>query len=194
MIVSLPLIWSVQQIWFYTKSNDYKMAQKNIIRWFVLTCLVVLYSCNIPQNKKAEEKQTPAEEQSTEKPVLEKLVKFEHKEFKTCESLVTEILKTSPRYKEITKGLDKAVIKNGGSSFGIHLEGTPYPGEGNNQNYSKTYDFTIYEVYPDRQLNTARFSFNPATKKLYEYDIVNEKLIAIDFDRNLLKQYGTVCK
>ena len=115
-------------------------------------------------------------------------------EVNPCESMAREILLTSPRYKELTKGLNKRILENGGSSFGINLEGSPLPSREKKQVYSKSYDFTLYEMYPDRQLNTSRFSFNPDNNQLYEYDVVNGQFKVIAFDRNLLTKNKTNCK
>jgi hypothetical protein len=59
---------------------------------------------------------------------------------------------------------------------------------------SQTYEFTVYEVYTDRELNTARFSFNPNSRQLYEYDEIRNLLKPIEFDRKLLKKYDALCK
>jgi len=110
-----------------------------------------------------------------------------------CEKFIVEILKTTSRYKQITKGLNKAVVKNGGQFFGVRLEGSPDPKRNTTCGYSKTFDFIIYEMYPDRQLNTARFSFDPNKKQLYEYDINNDKLKLLEFDAKLLPKYDSLC-
>ena len=112
----------------------------------------------------------------------------------TRESVVEEILKTSPRYKQLTEGLYEVVIKNGGTSIGINLEGSPNPNLVKTVTYSKTYDFTLYEMYTERRMNTSRFSFNPENKQLYEYDAVNEELNPIDFDKNLLIKFESFNK
>ena len=105
------------------------------------------------------------------------------------ESIAQEILTTSPRYKELTKGLYDVVIKNGGSSIGISLEGSPDTQNNKGGSYSTTYDFTLFEMYTERRMNTTRFSFNPEKKQLYEYDAVNDELNPIDFDKNLLIEF-----
>jgi hypothetical protein len=110
-------------------------------------------------------------------------------ELQAIENIVKEILITSKRYKQITKGLNKQIIKNGGLSFEIIMEKSPDQSMSDEYRYSKTYDFTLYEMYPDRRLGTARFSFNPHNKQLYEYDAVNDMLIPIEFDKNLLIKY-----
>jgi hypothetical protein len=108
--------------------------------------------------------------------------------------LVELVLTTSPRYIEVTKGLKDKVVKNGGIDFGVNLESSPEQGNGKKGLYSNTYDFTIYETYKERQLNTSRFSFNPENKQLYEYDILNDSLVPIEFDRTLLPKYDSLNK
>ncbi|RPH31866.1 MAG: hypothetical protein EHM93_11810 [Bacteroidales bacterium] len=110
------------------------------------------------------------------------------------ESIIQEIITTSPRYKELTKGLYDVVIKNGGSSIGISLEGSPDAKKDKVISYSKTYDFTLYEMYTERKMNTTRFSFSPEKKQLYEYDAVNDTLKPIDFDKNLLIKFESFNK
>jgi hypothetical protein len=108
------------------------------------------------------------------------------------ESIAQEILTTSPRYKELTKGLYDVVIKNGGSSIGISLEGSPDSKNDKSIKYSKTYDFALYEMYTERKMSTTRFSFSPEKKQLYEYDAVNEELNPIEFDKNLLIKFEEI--
>ena len=60
--------------------------------------------------------------------------------------------------------------------------------------FSDTYDFNLHETYPDRMLVFARFTFNPTDRQLYEYDVVADKLNAIDFDRNLLLEFNHICE
>jgi len=156
--------------------------------------ILAAIACNNQQSKKADDSGSLVSKPTSEKPIQKKIVKSKQKDSTPCENLVKEILITSARYKQLTKGLDKAVVKNGGLYFGIRLEGSPNPGHGKAWSYSKTYDFTIYEMYTDRQLNTARFSFSPDNKQLYEHDEVQDKLIPMEFDRNLLVKYETLCK
>jgi hypothetical protein len=156
--------------------------------------VMAAFACNNQQSKRAEVDSTAVRKPPSEKSIIKKTDKAEHKELKLCDSIVTEILTTSPRYNKLTKGLYKAVVKNGGLSFGISLEGSPNPRQDKSWSYSKTYDFTLYEMYTDRKLNTARFSFNPNNKQLYEYDAVHDQLKPIEFDRNLLLKYDALCK
>jgi hypothetical protein len=156
--------------------------------------MLAVFACNNQQSKKADDNSSAVSKPASEKPIRKKTEKTGQKDIKPCENLVKEILTTSARYKQLTKGLNKAVIKNGGLYFGVNLEGSPNRGQDKAWSYSKTYDFTIYEMYTDRQLNTARFSFNPENKQLYEYDAVHDQLKPIEFDRNLLPKYETLCK
>jgi len=168
--------------------------------------MLVALTCNNQRREKAKDSNSAVKTQTSEKLIskkidkidekliIKKLVKSVQKEFNPCENIVAEILTTSPRYKQLTKGLYEAIVKNGGLSFGISLEGSPNPRQDKAWSYSKTYDFTVYEMYTDRQLNTARFTFNPNNKQLYEYDAVHDRLIPIEFDRNLLLKYEALCK
>ena len=113
---------------------------------------------------------------------------------KTCVDVVTQILLTSPTYLERTKGLNFAVVKNGGTSYGITLEGSPHFEKDNAQNYSKTYDFNLHETYPDRMTVIERFSFNPDDRQLYINDVIADKLIPIDFVRSLPLKFDEICK
>jgi len=167
-----------------------KIIRITIIVFFILAA----FACHNQQSKKAEGNAIATGKPTSEKSINKKTNKTEIKEFKPCEYLVTEILTTSPRYKQLTKGLNEAVVKNGGLSFGISLVGSPNLRHDKAWRYSKTYDFTVYEMYTDRQLNTARFSFNPNDKQLYEYDAVHDQLKPIEFDRSLLLKYEEVCK
>lgn len=163
---------------------------RNII--FVFTILAVVGCKNKPVKK-------DFENQGTKKilpkniAVAKPLKKTEQIELIPCKYIVKEILTTSPRYRQLTKGLNEAVIKNGGLSFGVNLEGSPNPKQDTVCCYSSNYDFTIFESYTDRQLSTARFSFNPDNKQLYEYDAVHDKLKPIEFDKRLLAKYNASC-
>jgi hypothetical protein len=139
--------------------------------------LLFIIACNNQQNKKPENTKINNSE------------KLEPKELKPCKYMVTLILITSPRYKELTRGLNKAVKNNGGLYFGVRLEGSPNPQSDKASKYSETYDFVVFEMYADRELNTARFVFNPDNEKLYEYDAVEDQLKRISFDLKLLPEY-----
>ena len=111
----------------------------------------------------------------------------------TCIDVVTQILLTSPTYLEKTRGLYDAVLKNGGTSIGTTLEGSPYPEKDKAQEYSKTYDFNLHETYPDRMTVIERFRFNPQDKRLYLINAIEDKLIPIEFDRSLLLKFNDLC-
>jgi hypothetical protein len=160
----------------------------------IVFSVMLVFACNNQQSKKAGSDSTTFDKPKTESYIIKKTDRTEQNEFIKCDSIVKEIVTTSQRYKKLTNGLNKAVVKNGGLSFGIRLESSPNPRQDRSWSYSKTYDFTIYEVYTDRELNTARFSFNPNNKQLYEYDEVHDQLKPIEFDRNLLSKYEALCK
>jgi len=152
------------------------------------------FACNNQQSNEAEGKATDIKESPQEKPTVKTVEIAKVKDQKLCESMVREILITSPRYKQLTKGLYHAVVKNGGQSFGLSLESSPNPKQDNAYSYSKTYNYRVFETYPDRQLNTVRFSFNPSSNKLSEYDEVHNQLKAIMYDTVLLVKYNALCK
>jgi len=109
-----------------------------------------------------------------------------------CKDVALEILTTSPRFEALTKGLHETIVKNGGTGFGMTLEGSP-EAEKDALDYSPTYDFSLHENYPDRDVVVARFTFNPAEQQLYEFDAITDKLNPIDFDKNLLEKLKQVC-
>jgi hypothetical protein len=159
---------------------------------FILIILVA-FACDNPKNKKSENETSIVVKTLPEKSNIRKSDKTEIKEIKSCKYIVREILTTSPRYLILTKDLTSEVVKNGGLSFGISLEGSPNPKQDTAMSYSRTYDYTLYEMYPERQLNTTRFKFNPNNKQLYEYDAVHDQLLRIEFDKNLLLQFNMNC-
>jgi hypothetical protein len=168
-----------------------KTIKRNLIFFFLLTIL----ACNHQAGKSKKDHTDNVEKNKidqsittkTDKTKAIKPVRPEQKESKLYDSVATAILTTSPRYIELTKGLTKAVVKNGGSYFGLSLEDSPNPIADKAGCYSETYDYTVYEIYPDRRLNTARFSFDPNKNQLYEYNTVNDQLLPIAFDSSLLK-------
>jgi hypothetical protein len=97
-----------------------------------------------------------------------------------------KIVETSPRCKQLTKGLYERIVKNDGTSYGVMLESSPNPKTDPSQEYSKIYNFNLHESYTDRMPVIARFVFDPKKQQLYEDDMVNAQLIAIPFDKKLL--------
>jgi hypothetical protein len=163
---------------------------KPIILAAVAISIFVAFACNNQNNKKENREDTISRKHN--KLIISNYGKAEQFNKNTREKIIKEIVTTSPRFKQLTKGLNDAVVKNGGQFFGISLEGSPNPKTDRIWSYSKTYDFTLYEMYEERQLNTARFSFDPVNKQLYEYDAVKDKLMKIDFDRSLLLEYNAL--
>lgn len=111
-----------------------------------------------------------------------------------CLDIVIKILTTSPAYLEMTKGLYETVVKNGGTSFGITVEGSPNPKKDNALEYSENYDFNLHETYPDHSPVIARFTFKTSDKKLYKYDMAENKFVSIEFERKFLVKFDEMCK
>ncbi|KIA91327.1 hypothetical protein OC25_22120 [Pedobacter kyungheensis] len=101
-----------------------------------------------------------------------------------------KIVETSPRCQQLTKGLGERVKKNGGISYGFMLESSPNPRTDLSGSYSKTYNFSLHQNYPDRLMVTNYFVFDPKKKQLYENDVLNGKLIPIPFDKKLLALFN----
>lgn len=110
-----------------------------------------------------------------------------------CNQLAEEILKSSAQYKKLTEGLLEAVRKNGGTSVSIFMEKSP-EAEMNSFAYSPRFEMQVNENYPDRKVNIGRFVFDPAKDLLYEYDVISDSLITIQFDTGLLAQSGKYCR
>lgn len=174
------------------------------IQLFTLLTIVILTSCNNNQNndKKVisdgtttmKEFTTIQSDNISNKSIPKQDIGKEKRELKTCIGVIMEILTTSPVYRKKTKGLYDAVVKNGGTSFGVTIEGSPNPKTDDALDYSATYDFSIHETYSDHMPVIARFTFNPTEKLLYEYDVAEDKLNPIEFNRNLLVLLHEVCK
>lgn len=183
------------------------------IKLTLLLCLLIaVYSCNNKKSKKedpvnAETKDqisdkfsgnkedsvnAEANNKTTEQPIRKVPEQNVQEDLLPIELVVKEILTTSPRYLKLTKGLQERLVKNGGQYFGLYLERSPERRKGKKGSYSKTYDFTIYEMYEERKLNTSRFSFNPENRRLFEYNIANDSLMPIEYDRSLLLKYDSL--
>ncbi|MGY0041460.1 hypothetical protein [Pedobacter sp. NJ-S-72] len=85
------------------------------------------------------------------------------------------------------------MIKNGGTSFGFMCEGSPTPKIDSAMNYSKTYDYSVHESYPDHAPVIARYTFDPVKKQLFEYNTALDSLVPITFNKNLLSDLDKAC-
>ena len=159
--------------------------KKSIQLFAILTVLVMTSWINPPITNKSDD--------LTDKSRTNQYEAKEYREVKTCVDVVMEILVTSPTFLKETKGLEEAIVKNGGTSFGITIEGSPNPQNDGALDYSKTYDFNLHETYSDRMPVIARFTFNPMDRQLYEYVVAEDKLNPIDFNRNLLLKFNDLC-
>jgi hypothetical protein len=141
--------------------KQYAYPVKKSIQLFAILTVFVLTSWTNPQinNKSGNLTDKNRTKQGEAK---------EKRELKTCVDVVMGILMTSPTFLKETKGLNEAIVKNGGTSFGITIEGSPNPQNDGALDYSKTYDFNLHETYSARMPVIARFIFNQANRQLYE--------------------------
>jgi len=168
---------------------------KKLIQLLGLLTIFFLTSCNNNQNRK-ENGYNPKltnKIQADSNNTKQTIGKGE-KKFNTCLDVVFEILTTSPTYLKKTKGLNEAIVKNGGNSFGITVEGSPNPKKDDAMEYSENYEFNLHETYSERTTVITRFKFNLSDRKLYEYDAAEDKLNPIDFDQKLLVKFDEICK
>ena len=101
--------------------------------------------------------------------------------------IITKIIKTSPEFLKLTKGLKKAIIENGGS--GRSLEYLPIPSE---QGQMGLYYFGLYEVYDNRTPRISSYCFDMNKKQLFKEQILDTDSLAtgnlkpMKFDKKLL--------
>ncbi|MFD1602451.1 hypothetical protein ACFSJW_21515 [Flavobacterium artemisiae] len=159
---------------------------------FFLALITVFFSCNkkeIVLKKTPKNVDTIAAKDSVKTSPIEKTT-----DSTACVDVVIEILTTSPSYIKDTKGLYEAVVKNGGTSIGITVEGSPNPKTDKALSYSETYDLSLHETYPDRMPTIARYTFDPSKNQLFEYDVVEDTLMPLKFNKNLLSKFLKACK
>lgn len=167
---------------------------KTFIGFILMSALLIPIACNGNKSKSNTANPVAAEQKDKieDKTANKVEDKIEDKELKTCLDVVVEIVTTSPFYLE-KKALEKEIIKNGGRGIGFTIEGSPDPESDGALEKSKTYDFNICEIYPDKNTSIVRITFDPKKKKLYKYDIIEDKHITIDFNRDLLKLLDELC-
>ncbi|WP_136669268.1 hypothetical protein [Flavobacterium sp. H122] len=136
---------------------------------------------------------TSESDNSTDR-VITKAIDRKSKKFTSCLDVVLEILRTSPEYIKTTKGLYETVVKNGGTSHGITVNGSPNPERDKALGYSKNFELSLHETYPDRMPTLEHYVFDTTKRKLYRYDTANDSLIPIIFNKNLIKDYLSLCK
>jgi hypothetical protein len=143
----------------------------------VFACLLLFVSCT---QKKQERK--------------EEIVKTDTAvSINPCSEIVYEILTTSKNYKNVTDGLRERVLKKGGTSFGLVCEGSPTPKSDGAARYSKTYDYSVYEYYPDDSVIIARYIFDPVKKQLFDNEPVMHDIFPIAFNKDLLLKLDKSC-
>jgi hypothetical protein len=77
--------------------------------------------------------------------------------------IIDELANTFYYQSKATETYYNRIIENGGSGFDFALEGCPFQEEYGCLEYSETYDFVFFEIYPDRTLTVDRFSYIPET-------------------------------
>ena len=157
---------------------------KNILKTLtLLTIIIVLLSFQKIEKTEATVVKSTSAFKTEDQPKVK---------LKTRLDVAMEILMTSPAYLKKTKGLYEAIVKNGGTSFGISVEGSPNPKKDKAIDYSKTYDFSLHESYSDRMPVIASYTFDPTKKQLYQYDPVEGELNPIAFDKKLIVKFNAL--
>jgi hypothetical protein len=154
-----------------------------------LTALITL-ACNNQHIKNIEVSIYPNEEPASDKSIINN--RSPQYDSNSIEFIVTEMLITSPRFRQLTKGFYKTVINNGKLSYEIDLKGSPNTRQDMTWKISGSYDFILYESGTGKKLNAAYFSFNPNNRLLYEFDEANNKLKSLKFDTKLLAKYDAL--
>ena len=114
--------------------------------------------------------------------------------FNICIDAVYKILESSKRWKTLTRGLEKRIQKNGGTSYGTSLDASPQPKKDGALAISDIYEISMHESYPDHISYITKFTFDPQKNQLYEYDVATDSLRPLTFDRNLLQVVHKPCK
>lgn len=167
-----------------------------IIYFFILVLFLGIFSCSQAVKNNDEPKRIETSKAITERvkepkpiPEIKPII-----ETKNCVEIIFEIIETSTHFLEKTKGLTDKIIKNGGTSYGLMLEGSPNPIDDDAENESETYDFNLHETYPDHSPIICRYSFNLAKKQLFLYDPAEDEFIEIEFDKKRMKSFNKSCQ
>jgi hypothetical protein len=164
------------------------MKKANLFLCFLAVIFITCCNNNHVKNKVNES------DQPTDKNIIAQPGLREKAALKTCADVAFQIMETSPVVKKMTKGLNEAIIKNGGSGIETILEGSPNPKNDGALDYSASYDFALHESYSDRMPLIGRFQFNPVKRQLYKYDTAEDTLYPIAFDKSLLAKFDELCK
>ncbi|NRS90644.1 hypothetical protein HNQ02_003590 [Flavobacterium sp. 7E] len=115
----------------------------------LIVVLITMYSCQ--NNTKINSQKTTISAATNELKELKRTKIDSNTIQKTTNriNIVAKILTTSPSFIDKTKGLNEAIIKNGGTSYGYTLEGSPSPEKDTANSFSRTYDFSLHESYTD---------------------------------------------
>ncbi|MBS7255310.1 hypothetical protein [Flavobacterium branchiicola] len=160
---------------------------------FLIITIIVLVLTSCQEKETIKSPKTSITKKAIAKDTTKSVQTEKSRDSIACIDVVLEILTTSPSYIEGTKGLYEAVVKNGGTSIGITVEGSPNPKIDKALDYSETYDLNLHETYPDRMPTIARYTFDPSKKELYEYNTAEDSLMPIAFNKNLLLKLNKIC-
>ena len=92
-------------------------------------------------------------------------------------SMIIDQLNNSTYLINKTEGLYDRIVANGGSGFDYNIEACPNQERYGCMEYSETYDFVLFEVYPDRFVTIDRFSYIPETGIFMLYDAAEDTYI-----------------
>lgn len=165
---------------------------KSIFTLLISMCFFV--SCKENEQNKNQKKSRELMAINLSKNTISNSNSKTEKDKSKCTDIVIEILESSQVYKKITKGLTEAIIKNGGTSYGIEVEGSPNFPDDNSMEYNEKYNLNIHETYSDHMPVIAHFTYNPNNGLLYQYDVANDTLISIKFDKGKLIKFNKNCK
>ena len=112
---------------------------------------------------------------------------------KSCHQVLKNIITSLKQYQKEVKGLEAAIIKNGGSGIGINIERQIGNKQEKNSN-DPIYVYNIVENYQDHTTAIATYLFNIKTKKLYQKHFILDEVIEIDFNQNYLKDFDLYCE
>lgn len=110
--------------------------------------------------------------------------------------VVEKIVRSSPDFKIVTSGLNKAIKLNGGKGWELDFN----EDEPDTTAYLYTYYFSIYEIYDNRSPRVETYCFNLKKNQLYRQQFLDMvslpagSLLTVAFNRNLLKLISTTNK
>lgn len=163
-----------------------KLNTINLILSFI-TLVIIQTACNKPHLKRQQEKVSTVIKTNNLDLLKKDSLLLTNQKTKLL-PIITKIIETSPRFRQYTKGLKKAIVENGGIDWKLEFDESRFQDKGCLEKYS----FNLYELYDDRTPRIASFCFDIKKQKLYEEQITDSKdipaetLIPINFNKKLL--------